>query len=137
MQYDKDLYNLSKKGSRGIDTSKTILDPEMEEKFNKLLKILFEKFKSEIKKSKSTDGILITKFYFHFWQNPEQGYTEINNLKENPILYYLLGEYCIYISDHRKYDSQYNSSYYEVIWNYQKYYESLSPEQKKKRLAML
>ena len=125
MIYNENIYNLSGKAYNEMNLSKSTTNRDIKRKQNKLLKLLFKKFKDELTKQDSNNGILKVKFESIFWSDFNDGYNEINELIESENLNTFLREYCMYIGDIEYKCNEYTNAYYEIIWDYKTYYEQL------------
>ena len=67
--------------------------------------------------------VLKVKFKSPFWQEPDLGYYEIEELVKNNNFDSFARQYCFYLGD-VEYDEGY-TDYYEIVWDYRTYYETI------------
>ena len=120
MKYNDEIYNLTGDLYDKLDEEKEI-DIELLEKQNKLLKILLEKFKNQLKEGNTNDGILRAKISSNFFTREEEGFNILVELIVNKQFDSFAREYCMYLSKSFK-----NSDELEVIWDYKTYFDAIS-----------
>lgn len=130
MKYDEDLFKLSEQAHTNYNNN---VDEEIKKKQDKVLKLIFTKFKKELELKKDLkDGILKVKFQPIIWKAFNDGFDEIDELVKNNSFDLFASEYCIYISDKDK--DSYTYNYYELLWDYKTYFEQLSKQNNKNDL---
>lgn len=135
MKYDEQFYNLSAEAYNMINTFDNSRDEEIERKQNKLLEILLTKFKEQLELRKQNgEGVLKVRFNSKFYQDPELGYNEIDELVKSNNFDSFASEYCIYIGDIEHRCNEHYTAYYEIIWDYKAYYEKLKDNKDSKVL---
>ena len=126
MKYNDDLFNLSDEAFNMIKSNDVSQKETILRKQEKLLKILFTKFKEQLESEKDDNkGVLKVKFKCPFWQKEDLGYNEIDKLVKSNNFDYFAREYCIYLGDVEHNFNEYTTAYYEVIWDYKTYFEQL------------
>lgn len=122
MKYNDEIYNLSGDLYDKLNEEKEI-DNKLLVKQNKVLKILLDKFKKELKNNTSNDGILKVQISSDFFTREEEGYDLIVDLIINNQFDSFAREYCMYLS---KRFSNKNSDCLEVLWDYKTYFDTIS-----------
>lgn len=125
MKYNGEAFNISAQNYQRIKSDE--IDSDDKKKQDKLLKILLKRFSEELKKNPNqNNGIAKVKFKSPFWQNSEEGYNLIKELVESQKFDTFAREYCFYLGDIESRCDEYYTSYFEIIWDYKSYFESLS-----------
>ncbi len=102
------------------------IDEEVKKKQDKLLKLLLAKCLEQLNSKKDTgDGILKFKFERRFFSDFNVGYREIDELVKSNNFDSFASDYCMYIGDIEHRCDEYNTAYYEIIWDYKTYFEQL------------
>ncbi len=132
--YNKELFDLSVQANTLTNFSKTQTDSEIIKQQNELLKILFEKFKEEIvSQGKLEDGVIRIRFKREFFQDAEPGYWQIDRLVNSNNFNSFASKYCMYLGDYDGRCNEWNTSYYELIWDYYAYCETHKEENMMRR----
>lgn len=125
MKYNDEAFNISAQHYQNIKKIEVDnIDTKLQDK---LLKILLKRFSEELKKNPNqNNGIVKVRFKSPFWQDPEEGYNLIKELVESQKFDTFASEYCFYLGDIETRCDEYYTSYFEIIWDYKSYFESLS-----------
>ena len=123
MKFNNEMFNLSQDYYKDIQNSKTTSSDRKLQ--NKLLKVLLKRFKNELKENPNT-GIIKIKFKSPFWQNPEEGYDLIRMLIAIDKFDSFASEYCIYLGKVEDRYDEMHTDYYEIIWDYKTYFETMN-----------
>ena len=125
MKFDEQFFNLSVEAYNMVESANNSINEEVKEKQNKLLKLLLTKFREQLNSKKSDDGILKIKFESRFWSDFNDGYREIEELVKSNNFDSFARDYCMYIGDIEHRCDEWNTAYYEIIWDYKTYFEQL------------
>ncbi len=127
MKYNDNAFNISNQYYQNIQKPK--IDNIDKKWQNKLLKILLKRFKEELENNKNqNNGILKVKFKSPFWKDADEGYNLIKELVESDKFDSFASEYCIYLGQKENRCNEYNEDYFEIIWDYKSYFESMKIE---------
>ena len=128
MKYNEDLFNISSEYYVNTDIEHTdVVDEETLRLEKELLEILLKKFRNILDdKSKNHNGVLKTKFKSMFWSKTDDGYNQIKKLIELGKFDSFANQYCLYLGDVEYREDEYYNSYYEIVWDYRTYFETLS-----------
>lgn len=124
MKFNNEMYNLSQDYYKNIQYSET---NDLEQRLqNKLLKVLLKRFKEELKENPHT-GIIKVKYKSHYWQDADDGFDLIRILIILDKFDSFANEYCIYLGNvEDRCDKEHNTAYYEIIWDYKTYFETIN-----------
>lgn len=125
MKYNDEAFNISAQYYPNIkETEVDYIDTNLQDK---LLKILLKRFSEELEKNPNqNNGIIKVMFKSPFWQDSEEGYNLIKELVESQKFDTFASQYCFYLGDVETRCDEYYTSYFEIIWDYKSYFESLS-----------
>lgn len=94
---------------------------------NKLLHILLQRCLVELQKHKEENtGIIKFKFYNRYLGSVDEGYELIENLMDSKQFDAFASQYCFYLGDIEYRCDENDDAFYEIIWDYKTYYETLS-----------
>ena len=124
MKYDNEIYNLSGDLYNKLNETKEI-DNIVVEKQNKVLKVLLNKFKKELKDNKTNDGILKAKISSDYSLKEEEKYDLFVDLIINNQFDSFAREYCMYLC---KVFNNNSNDCIEIIWDYKTYFDTISIE---------
>ena len=140
MNYDEELYNISKialEKNNGNDSDKNLSEKEAEKIKNakiRLLKILTKRFHSEAKKQNELPNMLNIRIKASKYASNEPGYNDIEYLLEKGEFSSFSEDYLIYlIGATYTYDSH-GEAYYDLAWDYKKYYLMTLPYHYEKQI---
>lgn len=118
MKYDNELFLLSEFFSHNTINKKD--SREISDKKRKLFRIVLKEFRKE---TNLQEGICKIKFMDRFWGECDKGYTLVKELVENDAFKSFSKDYLIYITDFSNFYDESHSSFYELTWDYQTYFE--------------
>ena len=122
MKYDEKIYFLSELLNQREE--KDSPDKEIKEKQKRLLELIFAKYCKLIESGENLDeDLLRINFEQRFYQNPEKGYDEVDDLYRSNNLDSFLREYCMYLGDCEFRCDEFYTAYYEIVWDHKAYYE--------------
>lgn len=125
MKYNDEAFKISAQYYPNI--KETEVDNKDAKCQDKLLKILLKRFSEELKKNPNeNNGIIKVMFKSPFWKDSEEGYNLIKELVESEKFDTFASQYCFYLGDVETRSDEYCDSYFEIIWDYKSYFESLS-----------
>lgn len=125
MKYNDEAFNIS--AQFYANTSDVEIDNIDKKWQNKLLAILLKRFTNELKqKENQNNGIVKIKFKDRFQQDADDGYHLIKELIDTQKFDSFASQYCFYLGNTDDRYDEYHSAYYEVIWDYKTYFESVS-----------
>lgn len=128
MKYNEELFNTSAEYYKKIKEPKE--NEEVRNAQNELLPILLKKCKQSLEDDKNQNkGIVKVRFKSEFWQNPEEGYSLLRDLKRAGQFDTFASQYGFYLGESVDECNEYQSAFIEVVWDYKTYFESLSIEQ--------
>lgn len=131
MKYNEELFNISSQlysKTNSINENNDAVEKE-------LLKILLNKIKDNLNTLENQiNGILKIKFISRVFGSTDEGYKLIEELIKSNKFNDLAANYCIYIANNANSDDQYFSTYYEIIWDYKTYFETLNMNKNEKNL---
>ena len=132
MKYDETIFKLSEEAYNMLGESNAKNDNEITKKQDKVLKLLFNKFKEKlISDNKTNNGILKVQFESIFYSDFNDGYREIDELVKSKNFDSFASNYCMYLGNIEYRCNEYYNAYYEIIWDYKTYFEQLKAEQTK------
>ena len=117
MKYDKELFELSDYFKTVNKHEKDSKDTEIKKR--KLFRLILDKFRQ----SKPEGGVFKVKFAESDNPHDNKGYLLIKELVEKDVFSSFTNDYLIYISRVHYGLDNIISSYYELTWNYQAYFE--------------
>ncbi len=133
MKYDKKLFELSQES---YSKSKNTTDKEVKQKQKALLKIFLKRFKSELMNNKENELLKVC-FKSEFWSEPDEGYDLINELVgceywKNNVNNFdnFFRNYYIYLGSIERVSDEFTKAYFEIIWDYKSYYETVKNTEK-------
>ena len=136
MKYSEEAFNVSAKYYSNIQ--KVEMDEIDKESQEKLLKILLKRFSLELATNPcQNNGIVKVKIKSPFWQDPEEGYQLIDELIESHKFDTFASEYGFYLGDVEYRSNEFYTAYFEIIWDYKSYFESLNKIEKNKESNQL
>ncbi len=118
MKYDNELFLLSEFFSHNTINKKD--NREISDKKRKLFRIVLKEFRKE---TNLQEGFCKIKFMDRFWGECDKGYTLVKELVENDAFKSFSKDYLIYITDFSNFYDDSHSSFYELTWDYQTYFE--------------
>lgn len=130
MKYDKKVYEVSQVLSANMKKSDNISDKEIRTLQREFLKEFLKRASQELNDSNSLNGILKIKFKSCFWLQSENGYLQIEKLICNEEFDLFAKEYCMYLGNMESRCDEYYTSFYEVVWDYKTYFESINNQKK-------
>lgn len=137
MKYNDYLFNISSEYYSRIE-NETVdnTDAKTVRLEKELLSILLKKFKEIINDgSIKKNGILKIKFRSRFWSTTDDGYEQIKELVNSGKFDSFANQYCLYLGNVETREDENTNSYYEIIWDYKTYFETLSMHEIEKGLA--
>ena len=128
MKYSDELFNLGLKIC-SQDSAKEVIDENTLQKQRRLLRILFKKFRELFNgQEKTRSGVLRIKLTSPYWSNADEGYRELDELVGKGHFDQFARDYCMYLGGKCKDASETHPDYYEVVWDYQTYFEQLASQ---------
>lgn len=137
MKYNDYLFNISSEYYSKIDNETVDNTEEKTERLEKeLLSILLKRFKESLNDSSiKKNGILKTKFKSRFWSTTDDGYNQIKELVKLGKFDSFANQYCLYLGNVETREDENTCSYFEIIWDYKTYFETLSMHEIEKGIA--
>ena len=127
MKYNKKLFNLSSGICDTVEGFNDTNDKDIKEKQERVLELLIEKFKEQLKNEKNPEkGFLKATFKKIFYSDFNDGYCEIDELLKGNAFAALAKDYGIYLVDAEHTCDEWSNAHYDVIWDYRDYYEQLN-----------
>ena len=118
MKYDNELFLLSEFFSHNTPSKKDSRETSVKKR--KLFRIVLNEFRKE---TNLQEGCCKIKFTDRFWGECDKGYTLVKELLENDAFQSFSADYLIYITDFSNLYDESHSSFYELTWDYQTYFE--------------
>ena len=118
MKYDNELFLLSEFFSHNTINKKD--SREISDKKRKLFRLVLKEFRKE---TNLQEGFCKIKFMDRFWGECDKGYTLVKELVENDAFKSFSKDYLIYITGFSNFYDESHSSFYELTWDYQTYFE--------------
>ena len=128
MIYNEDLFNISSEYYVKTDIKNTdVIDEETLQLEKQLLQILLKRFRNIINdKSRNCNGLLKTKFRSRFLSKTDDGYEQIKRLIKLGKFDSFASDYCLYLGNVGYSEEKNCIYYYEIVWDYKTYFETLN-----------
>lgn len=126
MKFDSELYELTKEISKEkIEYTKEELE---------FARLILSEFYEKAKEEKPKDGLITVTFKDRWWSTTDMGYHEIYELVRLKKFNTLFRHYNIYVQDSSSIQDEGHDAYFELIWDYRTYTDSLKNSEMQEKI---